>query len=147
MLAVTKVSPKHAIRSAPKPGNWQGVAHGLRVAKQDFRAGNMASAEQTLRDVLELAPDETRAWAWLGKVMDHMGRQEQAAQYFKKAMALLKTNKLKPGMPISKPLARISWQQGDRGTARAMLSILLLQTPDDPQLRDWQHTWCLDDEQ
>lgn len=105
----------------------------------------MQEAEQILRDVIEFAPEEAKAWAWLGKILLLQQQREEAGNCFKRAESLLSRNlskKIAPETPVSKPLAKIFWQQGDTDTALEMLSVLLLKNPGDDELKSWQKSWA-----
>ena len=146
MLTASSASPKaqhKPTRRTPRPANWHGVAQGLREAKLAFQTAQHDKAETLLREVLEFAPDEAKAWAWLGKTLLLRGCHDEAKDCLKRAKAILisKSDSTKAKLPVSKSLARILWQQGDQAAARAMLSILLLKQPDDTELQTWQASW------
>ena len=148
MLTASASTPnmqRRKTRIAPKPDNWHGVSTGLQLAKQAFQNKRLEEAEIILREVLELAPDETKAWAWLSKVLQQLGNNTEANQCLNQAKTLLLYGKVDVKTPVSKTLAKILWQQGDHKTARAMLSILLLQSPDDAQLKTWQKDWRVEE--
>ncbi|OIO71761.1 MAG: hypothetical protein CO186_11235 [Zetaproteobacteria bacterium CG_4_9_14_3_um_filter_49_83] len=152
MLTASSATPKaqherqrKRIRRTPRPDNWHGVNKGLIEAKLAFKNLQYDQAESLLRGVLEFAPNEAKAWAWLGKILALKQCHDESAQCIERAKTIL-TRKLVASMsgnkpPVSKSLARILWQQGDYEAARAMLSILLLKQPDDAELQHWQASW------
>jgi len=147
MLAASSSAP-NSPRSTPKPSNWRGVAEGLAAAKRVFASRELDTAEEILREVLEFAPAETKAWAWLGKVLLDKGDEAEAEACFERARQLLKK---KSAPTTAKPaasatLARLLWQQGDRDTARSMLALLLIQRPDDAELHRLKERWTNEDE-
>jgi len=147
MLAASSSAP-NSPRSTPKPSNWRGVAEGLAEAKRVFASRELNAAEQILREVLEFAPAETKAWAWLGKVLLDKGEEVEAEACFERARQLLKKKNVptaaKPA--ASATLAKLLWQQGDRQTARSMLALLLIQRPDDEDLRKLKESWASEGE-
>jgi len=147
MLAASSSAP-NSPRSTPKPSNWRGVAEGLVAAKRAFTSHELDTAEEILREVLEFAPAETKAWAWLGKVLLDKGDETEAEACFERARQLLKKKNApaaaKPA--ASATLARLLWQQGDHDTARSMLAVLLIQRPDDAELHKLKASWASEDE-
>lgn len=141
MLAASSSAP-NSPRPTPKPTNWRGVAAGLAEAKRLFRAGDLEQAEAHLREVLEFAPAETRAWAWLGKVLLDRGQNAEAEECLSRARQLLSRQNSTTDKPAaSATLAKLLWQQGDRKTARSMLAVLLMQRPDDADLHELKVKW------
>ncbi|MDX8402050.1 MAG: tetratricopeptide repeat protein [Mariprofundaceae bacterium] len=149
MLAASSGPPNHAVsgesRSAPRPGNWRGVDAGLAAAKAAFHAGKLEVCEAVLREVLEFAPAEARAWAWLGKVLEVGGREGEAHDCYARARALLvRAGKRRTASPpASIGLARLLWRQGEKDAARAMLAVLLVRDPEDPRLKALKEDWSL----
>lgn len=142
MLTASTASPKLGVKATPKPDNWTGVAQGLAAAKKAFQAQSLHKAEAILQEVLEFAPAEAKAWAWLGHIKQLQGHQSKAMQYFRKAKRLLATNaNQEKQMPASLPLARLLWQQGEYESARAMLALLLQAKPDDEALLRLSKVW------
>ena len=142
MLAASNDSPKSRPKPSPKPSNWYGVGEGLQLAKKAFHANDLALAEDILNEILELAPNEAKAWAWCGRIQQLRGHHSTAVQYFKKAENLLQkkphdTNET----PSSLPLAHLLWQQGEEHSARSMLSLLLAKEPNNTDLLQLSNTW------
>ncbi|HXH73167.1 MAG TPA: tetratricopeptide repeat protein [Mariprofundaceae bacterium] len=141
MLAASSSAP-NSPRPTPKPTNWRGVTAGLAEAKRLFLAGDLDQAEAHLREVLEFAPAEAKAWAWLGKVLLDKGLEGEAEECLSRARQLLaKQNSATDKPAASATLARLLWQQGDRKTARSMLAVLLMQRPDDAELHELKAKW------
>lgn len=141
MLAASSSAP-NSPRSTPKPSNWRGVANGLAEAKRAFLSGDLEQAETILREVLEFAPSEAKAWAWLGKVLQEKSLSSEAETCFSQARQLLTRHRKTQDKPAaSATLARMLWQQGDRAAARNMLALLLMQKPEDPELCKLKSEW------
>ncbi len=142
MLAASTASPNPSTKITPKPENWSGVAQGFMAAKKAFQARSLQEAENILLEILEFAPAEPKAWAWLGHILQSQGQQEKATEYFQKAKSLLtRSNKQQSEEASSLPLARILWQQGELELARAMLATLLCDKPNDEALLQLSTTW------
>lgn len=86
-----------------------------------------------LREVLEFAPDEAKAWAWLGRILERRGEASESQACYARARQLMAPRRMPP--PASVRLARLLWQQGERDAARAMLALLMLQRRDDPEVQ------------
>ena len=147
MLPSSSASPKHATRCTPKPALWLGVQEGLLAAKEAFHAGRTDEAEKMLHTVLEFAPLEPKAWAWLGRVAQLKGDETEGLVYLKKAEALIRNqHEITVHTPISRQLAMLLWQQGEKGQAQAMLIALLEQSPEDATLlllsKQWGQAVC-----
>lgn len=142
MLAVSTASPNPSAKTTPKPDSWSGVAQGFVAAKKAFQTHSLQEAEGILLEILEFAPSEPKAWAWLGHVLQSQGQQEKATQHFQKAKSLLTKNyQQQPEEASSLPLARILWQQGELKPARAMLATLLHDNPSDKTLLQLSAAW------
>ncbi len=142
MLAASTASPNPSVKIAPKPENWSGVAQGFIAAKKAFHTRSMQEAESILLEILEFAPAEPKAWAWLGHILQSQGQQKKAEQHFQKAKTLLTRNhKPQPEEASSLPLARILWQQGESQSARSMLASLLSVKPTDERLLQLSAAW------
>ena len=142
MLTASTASPNPNPRITPKPESWSGVAQGFAAAKKAFRTDSLQDAENILLEVLEFAPSEAKAWAWLGHILKVQGKQEKANQHFQKAKLLLtKKHQQQPEKALSLPLARILWKQGEQQTARSMLKTLLLAKPTDKILLQLSTAW------
>jgi len=144
MLAASNDSPKPRPNHSPKPDNWHGVGEGLQLAKKAFHTNDLNLAASILHEILELAPNEAKAWAWLGRIQQLQGQHTTAAEYFKKAEALLQN---KPShaneAPASLALAHLLWKQGEQHSARSMLSLLLAKQPNNTDLLQLSNTWGL----
>lgn len=142
MLAASTASPNPSAKITPKPDNWSGVAQGFLAAKEAFQARSLQEAEGILLEILEFAPAEPKAWAWLGHIVQSQGQQEKAKEHFQKAKSLLnRSRQQQPEKVSSLPLARILWQQGELGLARSMLATLLSDKPNDDTLLQLSVTW------
>ena len=64
------------------------AAHALRTALQHHRAGRLAEAEVTYREVLRLEPENAEALHLLGMLCQQSGRNEEAIQLLRKAVEL-----------------------------------------------------------
>jgi len=131
-----------ASRAAPKPANWQGVAEGLSEAQKQLHQGEYGKAQNVLRDVLEFAPVEAKAWHLLGRALQSDGDHEAALDCFSTA-ATLYGNRV-PGherRPASIRLSKLLWEQGDRLGAQTMLDALMLEKPDAEELLELQAIW------
>ena len=141
MLAASGSAP-NSPRLIPTPVTWRGVSAGLREARQAYQAGKLEMAELSLREVLEFAPAEAKAWAWLGKVLQARGVSEEAAQCLGHARKLLARKRSNPVKPlISIKLAKLLWQQGSRKSACEMVKTLLDDRPDDAELNALIEHW------
>lgn len=141
MLSASDSVP-NSRRSASIPENWKGVVAGLKEAKRSYRDGRLEHAEKVLREVLEFAPAEAKAWAWLGKVLESMGKGAAAKDCLNRARILLVLeSRRKNEHPASLRLARLLWDQGDRNAAREMLAMLLSRRPDDASLLALKREW------
>ncbi len=142
MLTASTASPNLDIKVTPKPHNWHGVSQGLAMAKQAFLNKQLDDAKDTLLEVLEFAPSEPKAWAWLGKIMQLQNNHKQAEVYYQKAKGLLRQQqKNASNMPASLTLAKILWNQGEQASAKNMLNTLLLEMPNDERLVALAQTW------
>jgi len=142
MLTVSTDSPNPNAKIAPKPENWSGVAQGFKAAKKAYEAQSLQEAEAILLEILEFAPSEPKAWAWLGHILQSQDQQEKALQHFQKAKSLLTNIHCQQSKEVSSlPLARILWQQGELQSARSMLKTLLSAKPSDKILLQLSATW------
>ncbi|MDQ6967358.1 MAG: tetratricopeptide repeat protein [Mariprofundaceae bacterium] len=142
MLAASTVSPNPSLKIAPKPNNWPGVSQGFIAAKQAFLKESFQEAENILLEIIEFAPTEPKAWAWLGHILQSQGQQKKATKHFQKAKSLLTISHKQHAEEVSSlPLARILWQQGELELARCMLATLLSYKPNDEALIQLSATW------
>jgi len=142
MLTASTASPNPSVKTAPKPENWSGVAQGFIAAKKAFQTRSLQEAESILLELLEFAPAEPKAWAWLGHILQSQGQEKKAGQHFQKAKSLIaKKHKQQPEEASSLPLARILWQQGELQSARSMLAGLLSAKPEDEVLLQLSAAW------
>ncbi len=109
-------------RFPPKPNAWPGVQAGFARCKAAYQSGDYPQAEALLLDIIAFAPEEARAWAWLGQVRQKLGHSG-ADQAFARARALLEQQRKRD--KASLPLARLLWQQGDQAKALKMLQWLV----------------------
>ncbi|MBL4760197.1 MAG: tetratricopeptide repeat protein [Mariprofundaceae bacterium] len=142
MLTASTASPNPNPKTTPKPKNWSGVAQGFMAAKEAFRTHSLQEAENILLEILEFAPAEPKAWAWLGHILKSQGQQEEASQHFQKAKSLLTKNHQRQSEEASSlPLAHILWQQGEFQSARSMLEALLSAQPTNEKLLQLSAAW------
>jgi len=131
-----------ASRPVPKPAIWQGVAEGLSEAQRQLHQGEYGKAQNVLRDILEFAPVEAKAWHLLGRALQSGGEHGDALECFHTAASLYGSRS--PGnekQPVSIRLARLLWDQGDRLGAQTMLDALMLEKSDDEELLKLQAIW------
>ncbi len=134
MLAEGGQAPK-----PPRPRNWPGVDRGLEEAAAWLHEGRLEEAERALEAVMEFSPDEPRAWALLAQLAERKGDEALAARAKEKAERL--ASRALSGMPVGVRLAKLYWRRGEKQTARAMLALLLIQRPDDPNVRKLLGEW------
>lgn len=147
MLTASNGTPKQELDApkaspAPTPDNWKGVRNGLSRAEQCLNAQELDQAERHIREVLEFAPSEARAWDLLASLFQIRGIQEEAKRCRDKAESLRKweTDSFKQP-PASIRLAKLLWRQGDKETARAMLAVLMIRQPEDERLHALRDIW------
>jgi len=129
-------------KPAPTPGNWQGVTEGLIRAQEHLRNGLYQEAVNTLKEILEFAPSEPKAWSMLGEILHNHGHSEKAAACHKKASALDAASNIdNSAIPASERLAKLLWAQGESDAAQAMLALLLLRNPGCESLIEMRNTW------
>ncbi len=129
-------------KPAPTPDNWHGVTEGLNKAREHVCNGLYQEAVDTLKEILEFAPSEPRAWSMLGEILHKHGHTEKAAACHKKASALDASSNLDNStIPASERLAKLLWSQGESDAARAMLALLLLRKPEDESLIEMRKAW------
>lgn len=105
--------------------------------KQDQLAVNM------LKEVLEFAPSEARAWRMLGAILERHNRHDKAASCLRRANRLEQSGS-KAAPAASERLARLLWAQSEKQQARAMLTTLLMQRPQDEKLLSLKAEWSYD---
>jgi predicted Zn-dependent protease len=127
--------------AAPTPTNWKGVRHGLAHAERCLKAGELDEAEMLMREVLEFAPAEIRAWEMLAHLHQIRGGEAEAAHCRDKAERLRASTGVNKRPAASVQLAKLLWQQGECDTARAMLAILMLRRPEDERLQKLRDDW------
>jgi len=128
-------------RSAPTPGNWHGVAEGLNKAHQHLCDGHFQDAVNTLKEILEFAPSEPKAWKLLGEILEKHGYTNKAEACHKKATALEASLDIDAPMPASERLAKLLWAQGEADAARGMLALLMLRDPESETLIAIRNSW------
>ncbi len=106
-----------------------------------LRQHNPSGAEGILRQVLEFAPMEGRAWHLLGKILQDGDRHTEALDCFSRAESCYGRKKRESRSPVSIRLARLLWMQGGKKEALDMLDILMQQRPDDARLRQLREDW------
>jgi len=142
MLAASTASPNPSVKITPKPENWSGVTQGLIAAKEAFQTHSLQEAENILLEILEFAPAEPKAWAWLGHIQQSQGQEKKAVQHFQKAKSLIaKKHQQQAEEANTLPLARILWKQGEHQAARSMLTVLLSAKPEDEVLLQLSAAW------
>jgi len=137
------VSTPHSKRSnAPKPRIWLGVTNGLKEAKEAIENQNLDVAEQLLREILEFAPAEPETWHILAAILNRQGHIEEARECLRRVIKLNETNiSHQTDLPVSKRMAKLLWLQEDQASALNMLAELLLESPDDAELKALQQIW------
>jgi predicted Zn-dependent protease len=142
MLPASNDGPKPTAASAPTPENWKGVRQGLDHAEQSLQAEQFQQAEALIREVLEFAPGEPRAWDLLARLREQQGNADEAARCRAKAEKLRTWETASYRQPpASIRLAKLLWKQGDKDTARAMLAVLMMRRPDDERLKALRQAW------
>ena len=132
-------------RSAPTPENWHGVAEGLNKANQHLCDSRFQDAVNTLKEILEFAPSEPKAWKLLGEILATHGHTSKAAACHKKASALEASLDIDAPMPASERLAKLLWAQGESDAARGMLALLMLRNPENETLIAIRDSWSSSD--
>jgi len=132
-------------RSAPTPENWHGVAEGLNKAHQLLCDGLYQKAVNTLKEILEFAPSEPKAWKLLGEILEKHGHTHKAEACHKKASALERSLNIDAPMPASERLAKLLWAQGEADAARGMLALLMLRNPESETLIAIRDSWSSSD--
>jgi Flp pilus assembly protein TadD len=146
MLTASASAPNmqngESARPAPTPDNWQGVSEGLNKANRHLCDGRYQEAINTLKEILEFAPSEPKAWTLLGEILDNHGYTGKATACHQKAAALVKSSDIENApMPASERLAKLLWLQGDADAARGMLALLLLRNPESESLLELRNSW------
>lgn len=143
MLAASERAPNPRIADAsagmrpPKPAGWPGAAESLRKAEAMIETGDFYGAEDVLREALDFAPMEGRAWHMLGRCQQAQQRHAAALESFARADACYRRQAACGAggeAPASARLAELLWRQGEKDAASAMLEKLLAQAPDDEPL-------------
>jgi len=129
-------------RSAPKPNNWRGVSEGLNRARQHADDARYQEAIDTLKEILEFAPSEPKAWRLLGEILGIHGHATKAEACHRKAEKFEQhATSSNDSTPASERLARLLWTQGESDAARAMLAVLLLRNPENEKLLALREAW------
>jgi len=110
------------------------------VCMRLLESGRLVEAEQIAREVLEFAPREGRAWHMLGRILQQADRHGEALDCFSRARACYHGSR-NEAPPASVRLARLLWDRGERAEARAMLAVLMLRRPGDPELARLRKAW------
>jgi len=137
MVTASEAAPK----PFPKPENWHGVGEGLAQAARLLDEGRHADACELLREILEFAPVEAKAWHMLGLALQRLDEHDEALRCFQTASSCYEGHSRRAVAPSSLRLARMLWQRGERTEAREMLQRLLAEKPEDPELQELQHAW------
>ena len=150
MLTASNDAPNPDAKSAPAPAaptpaNWKGVRHGLAHAERCLNAGQLDETEALIREVLEFAPAETRAWEMLASLHQIRGAEDEATHCRDKVERLRASTGATKRPAASVQLAKLLWQQGEHDTARAMLAILMLRRPEDERLQKLRDAWIQED--
>lgn len=117
------------------------MRHGLAHAENCLAAQELDAAEALIREVLEFAPAEVRAWEMLARLHQMRGAEDDASLCLEKAARLRASTGTVKRPAASVHLAKLLWQQGERDTARAMLAILMLRRPEDERLNALRNAW------
>ena len=144
MLAASTSAPNTRLsKSTPKPVNWRGVSEGMAAAVAAARNGKLETAEVILRDVLEFAPAELRAWKLLARTQRKLGHIDAGIASATRALQLQALNKLhEPAASIT--LARLFFEQGDHAEALQMLDRLITLDPDNGVLLQLKKQCCME---
>lgn len=137
MVTASEAAPK----PFPKPENWHGVGEGMARAAAMLARGEYAEASNLLREVLEFAPVEAKAWHMLGRALQQLGDHEEALRCFKTAESCYQGHSRTASAPASLRLAKMLWQQGERVEAQEMLQALIVEKPGDAALQQLQDEW------
>jgi len=147
MLAASDSAPNiHPHRpsiSASTAGNWRGVTDGLASAREAVLQGDFETAERTLIELLEFAPVEIKAWKLLAKVQRQLGHIEAGIASATRALQL-QNNPLSDEPLASITLARLLWEQHEYHEAKCMLTHLLEEQPDNPDVLALQGQWNME---
>lgn len=103
--------------------------------------GEYAEASDLLREILEFAPVEAKAWHMLGRALQQQGEHEEALHCFRRAESCYQGHSRTTATPASLRLAKMLWQQGECAEARAMLQALIAEKPGDTALQALLHEW------
>ncbi|MFQ5345098.1 MAG: tetratricopeptide repeat protein [Mariprofundus sp.] len=147
MLAASDSAPNTRPQPAmhtPVPGNWHGVSDGMEKAIQLMRNGNLQQAEYTLKELLEFAPVEIRAWKLLARIQRQLGHIEEGIASATRALKL-QNNAFNDEPPASVTLARLLWQQNEYDEAIRMLEVLMEKNPDDVELTELKTRWGMEE--
>lgn len=90
--------------------------------------GENQLAERTAREILALAPDEASAWVSLGDIQVQRRNFEEALLSFEKALEIQPLD-----VALTRKLARLSEEKGDREKALGYWDRLLALTPSDQE--------------
>jgi len=147
MLAASASTPNITQSSrhsnTTSPGSWHGVAEGMESAKHAIRQGHLTQAESILTELLEFAPVEIQAWKLLAKTQRHLGHIEAGISSAKRALQLQNTDI--EALPLASiTIAQLLWQQHEYDDARAMITLLIEQQPDNAEWLELQHQWDLE---
>ncbi|RMH60665.1 MAG: tetratricopeptide repeat protein [Zetaproteobacteria bacterium] len=137
MLAASDATPNTAV---PRPANWCGVAESLRRARWAIAKGELEHAERLLKELLEFAPRELRAWKMLARLQRELGKIEEGIASAERALFLQEQSRKAPPV-ASVRLARLYWEQGERQLALEMLDEVLDQRAHDPELIALKASW------
>ncbi len=100
-------------RSSPTPEN------AIAAHQQMLGFHQVAEATEFQKTMLSQFPDSAKIQAYLGMAQDHIGRHDQAVEFFKRALDL------RPDLPEARiGIARADIRQGRLDEARKMLSFL-----------------------
>jgi len=141
MLAASTSAPNtHSFKSMPKPVNWRGVSEGMAAAIAAARNDKLETAEIILRDVLEFAPAEMRAWKLLARIQRKRGDIDAGIASATRALQLQALSKFhEPAVSVT--LARLFFEQGEHDEALQMLDQLLARDPDNTVLKELKIQW------
>jgi len=127
----------------PRPVNWRGVSEGMAAAFAAARNGKLETAEIILKDILEFAPAEMRAWKLLARIQRKRGHIDAGIASAMRALQLQALNKMhEPADSIT--IARLFFEQGEHNEALQMLDRLIARDPANSMLIQLNKQWHME---